>query len=118
MNFLNVAQQQGGSECGLYAIAAVRAGLDATTLQKSMRRYLLQCLEAGFITSFPHQKVDRKNFISSTEDFDIYCHCREPERGRMNQCGKCSEWFHSKCIPSVHHAQWCRRKSWFCSTCV
>ena len=88
MNFLNVAQQQGGSECGLYAIAAVRAGLDATTLQyeqKSMRRYLLQCLEAGFITSFPHQKVDRKNFISSTEDFDIYCHCREPERERMIQ---------------------------------
>ena len=112
------------SACGLYAIAnvaAVCAGLDATTLQyeqKSMRRHLLQCLEAGFITPFPHHQVDRKKFISSTEDVDIYCHCREPERGRMIQCGKCSEWFHSKCIPSVHRAQWCRRKSWFSSTCV
>ena len=124
MNFLSVAQQKGASDCGLYAIAnaaAVCAGLDATTFkykQKSMRQHLLQCLEAGFITPFPHQKVEKKKFILSTQEFDVYCHCREPERGRMIKCGKCSEWFHSKCIPSVQCAQWCRRKSWFCSTCV
>ena len=53
MNFLNVAKQQGGSDCGLYAIAnaaAVCAGLDATTLQyeqSSMRHHLLRCLERG-----------------------------------------------------------------------
>ena len=121
---INVARQQGGSDCGLYAIvnaAAVCAGLDVTTLQyapKSMRRHLMRCLEGGVIAPFPHQQVERKTAILNSEHVEVYCHCRQPERGRMIQCGQCSEWFHSKCITSVDRPQWRGKKPWFCSTCV
>ena len=116
--FLNAARQQGGSECGLYAIAnaaAVCAGLDVTTLQyaqKSMRHHLMRCLEGGVIAPFPHQKVERKTAILKTEHVEVHCHCRQPERGRMIQCGQCSEWFHSKCISSVDRPQWRGKMMW------
>ena len=124
LNFINVAKQRGGSDCGLYAIAnaaAVCAGLDTTTLQyeqNGMRHHLLQCLEAGVITPFPHQTVKQGKMVTSTEEIAVYCHCRQPERGRMIKCWKCNEWFHSKCIPPVHSSQWSRKKSWCCNSCI
>ena len=64
--FLDVAQQRGSSDCGLYAISNafdVGAGLDVTTLkytQKNMHQHLLKCLEADVITPFPCQKMKTK----------------------------------------------------------
>ena len=29
---------------------------------------------------------------------EVYCLCREPERGRLLGCDGCDEWFHIKCV--------------------
>ena len=123
--FVSVAQQRGGSDCGLYAIAnaaAVCAGLDVTRLkydQNKMRNHLMKCLEVGVMTLFPSMKrmeIDAVPHLQ-TEVVDLYCHCREPERGRMIQCKTCREWFHSQCV-TVLRSQWKKPKLWLCTVCA
>ena len=57
-------RQQGGSDCGLFAIAYavdLAMGTDPATItydQRAMRRHLMRSLEQGAITQFPRGTVE------------------------------------------------------------
>ena len=63
LTYLDVAEQERSSDCGLYAIAAATVlgeGKDPCSLQfhqEEMQSHLLACLESGVMTGFPSQKA-------------------------------------------------------------
>ena len=120
--FMDAVKQTGDSDCGLYAIAnatAICAAQHPTLLeydQQMMRKHLMQCLDNGFLTPFPSKKRRKTVSAPSFEEVEVFCFCREPERGRMIQCVQCTEWFHSQCV-MVHRNHWKKRKSWYCPRC-
>ena len=63
---MNVQQQRGGSDCGVFAVAFATALVfgQCPTLrrynQKSMRKHLLDCLESQNIEPFPSRAVNKK----------------------------------------------------------
>ena len=79
LHFGGSSVQNGGSDCGRYAIAnatALCAGLDPTTLefdQEEMRAHLLRCLENGVMTVFPASQRTRQ--APTTKKIPIFCHC-------------------------------------------
>ena len=66
VDVMNVQQQEGGSDCGLFAIAFATSLVfgQCPTLwrytQKSMRKHLMDCLEKKDICPFPSRAVNRK----------------------------------------------------------
>lgn len=104
----DVQQQEGGNDCGLFAIAFATllcVGRDPAKErcdQKILRQELLKSFEEGDITLF----VEKACSTSKKEDTKIlyewrcpvYCHCRMPDDGNeMVQCTVCKLWFHGKC---------------------
>ena len=56
INSINMQTQQGGTDCGVFAIAITGYGDDPAKLtfqQENLREHLLKCLEAGNLTVFP-----------------------------------------------------------------
>ena len=104
----DVQQQEGGNDCGLFAIAFATllcVGRDPAKErfdQKIMREELLQSFEKQDMALF----VEKACSTSRKEDPEIlyewhcpvYCHCRMPDDGNeMVQCIACKRWFHGKC---------------------
>ena len=122
--FVDVQKQDGGSDCGLFAIAFITSicnGQDPTVLrynQSAMRSHLLQCIEQGHMTPFP--SVPGRNPSKSTEDVvPIYCLCRLIDDGKkMIQCAGCNEWFHVACVQVEKKFIACRKLDWFCPSCT
>jgi hypothetical protein len=86
--------------------------------QEEMRGHLVKCIEAGVISSFPMSNTSRNHQLHhSSEEIDIYCHCRQPYRENvfMVQCDKCLDWFHRGCerVPRVVKKNTC----FFCKNC-
>ena len=58
-----VQQQQGGTDCGLFAIAyafSLASGEDPTRIkfkQDNMRQHLIDCLQAGTMLPFPVERT-------------------------------------------------------------
>ena len=121
--FLDVAEQEGSSDCGLYAIAAATAlceSKDPCSLQfhqTEMRSHLLACLEAGVVTGFPSKKRRVRHKVQHTQVVELYCHCRQPSCGKMIQCPQCLEWFHKSC-ENITAKHWKQPGSWACSNCT
>ena len=104
---VQVQQQLGGSNCGLFAIANATEFCfrfqtsHAIYKQLSTRKHLMNCFWVQKLLSFPKQKtVEAKHVIFATTDVKVYCVCRLPEdkRQKMAKCPVCSEWFHEKCL--------------------
>lgn len=123
LNFADICQQKGSSDCGLYAVAFATAlckGFDPMTVefdQSKMRKHLLQCLERGHIEEFPSKSrkvVGAK--VKTSQKVELFCHCRQPESRRMIQCHHCAEWYHSGC-EKVTTNQWKNPSSWLCRNC-
>ncbi|CAB4032550.1 Hypothetical predicted protein [Paramuricea clavata] len=95
-------KQEGTSNCGLFALAVATSlccgGLpEDCDWQDEMPGHLVKCIEAGVISSFPMSNTSRNHQLyHSSEEIDIYCHCRQPYRENifMVQCDKCLDWFH------------------------
>ena len=89
IEFVDVQEQRGSSDCGLFAV-------DPATLtynQKAMRQHLLDCIENE------QTNQDRKPKISETESLKVYCTCRLPYHGStMVECSNCRQWYHIICI--------------------
>lgn len=119
LDFPNVQCQRGGSDCGLFSIAftaSLCTGSDPENLQynqKCFRDHLLGCIEKRHITPFP-STMKKRSHSSHYQVVPLYCQCRQPERGRMAQCDRCSEWFHSDCVCLPININ---NISWFCPTC-
>ena len=96
LQFVDVQQQTGGYDCGLYAIAY------ATTLingqqpgnfcfaQGLMRKHLYKCISNGRLTVFT-AKARKSRGVISTDILELYCSCRMPEIIPMVMCSKCEE---------------------------
>ena len=121
VHFGGSSVQNGGSECGLYAIANATelcAGLDPTTLefdQEEMRAHLLRCLENGVMTVFPASQRTRQ--APTTKKIPIFYHCQQLQSRKMIQCPNCVEWFHAGC-EEVTKAAWRKPATWRCKQCL
>ena len=99
-------QQNGGSDCGIYAIAfALHAALgdDVKVLefdQPQIRAHLLNCFRKKELTRILTIKkcTGRSNHFPHQE-IELYCSCLMPETyGDMVQCDKCELWYHIRCV--------------------
>lgn len=120
---MNVAQQTGASDCGLYALAILTClanNMDPTTVvfdNEELRPHLAKILETRKIAPFPVSKHRKPaNPVGKVQSCLVYCHCRLPDDGeQMVCCDNCDEWFHSACEcldSSVSSA------TWYCRNCI
>ena len=123
---MNVQQQKGSSDCGLFAIA------NATTLchgenpvtfeynQKAMRAHLLKAIELKVLVPFPAVKTNKrmKRECLHRERLRVYCACRLADDGRkMMQCSSCKESYHFNCVSVPKKVLKRSNDPWFCNSC-
>ena len=123
---LAVQQQQGVSDCGLFAVAyamEVCAGSNPEHVQFDqcrMRNHLYNCLRHGTITAFP--KVQSSEYLPrptpSVKNIKVYCLCRMPDDydNQMVCCDQCDEWFHLSCL-NLRSRDVNKNKEWKCNEC-
>ena len=100
LTFLDVQQQVGSSDCGLYSLAFAYTlcnGRDLAKLeyyQVQFREHFLECLKNGVIDAFPHtvMKNPKKPFLGK---FSVYFICLPNTGDSMVQCCDCKEWLHT-----------------------
>ena len=106
INVVNVRCQEGGNDCGCFAIAMAYdlcAGVDPFArkyVQSEMRSHLYSCFNNKQLTSFPSTlcSVEKRTLFKVTHK--VYCKCRKPEEGKwMVCCDKCNIWYHEGCVP-------------------
>lgn len=105
---MQVQQQSGGSDCGLFAIANATElcfGMqpnEALYDQTKMRKHLLNCFLSHKLVPFPKQKNKTRMEGGAVEimEIKVYCVCRLPEDRlqKMARCQSCLEWFHQNCV--------------------
>jgi len=124
LTFPDVQQQQGGSDCGLYALAfsfSLCSGTDPAKLshhQDEFRSHYLHCLKNKKITDFPHDKIMKNPGKSLLQRIKVYCTCRLPDTGdNMAQCSRCLEWFHQTCLKNEWEDDKPLPKLWYCPDC-
>ena len=120
---MNVQSQDGGSDCGLFAIAFATALVNGIQpahcmfVQGAMRQHLLTSLEEGRISMFPLKKKTG-SVVKSRYRIKLYCECRMPELKPMIECSGCKEWFHvDRCVSVPRKALTQPDYKWFCSAC-
>ena len=123
-DFPDVQQQQGGSDCGLYALAfsfSLCSGTDPANLSYHLdefRAHYLTCLKKKKITDFPHDKIMKNPGKSLLRRVKVYCTCRLPDTGdNMAQCSKCLEWFYQTCLKSEWEDDKPLPKLWYRPDC-
>lgn len=123
LTFPDVQQQDGGCDCGLYALAfsySLCAGTDPAKLvynQTEFRSHFFRCLMKKEVTDFPHDTIMKVPGKSLLRRCKVFCSCRLPDTGdAMVQCSKCLEWYHFTCIGNE-----CQEKPlpelWYCIIC-
>ncbi|XP_041937862.1 uncharacterized protein LOC121699624 isoform X2 [Alosa sapidissima] len=81
-----VQQQEGGTDCGLFAIAnslTICRGEDpciTTYDQRLMRDHLFACFQKGFLTPFPGYVESPPMTLGHAMELDIHCLCRRAIR--------------------------------------
>ena len=99
-------QQQGVSDCGLFAVAyamEVCAGSNPEHVQFDqcrMRNHLYDCLRHGAMTAFP--KIQAYEHLPrptpSVKNIKVYCRMPDDYDNQMVCCNQCDEWFHLACL--------------------
>jgi hypothetical protein len=136
INIPYVHYQPNYVDCGVFAIAFLVSLLfnqDPATLtynEASMRSHLLKCLKEGKFTPFPlakNQKPADKKKHQRRVKLSLMCNCRMPWNQKdldnpdlwCTQCGKCLEWFHKKCSPTMPDSVFHKRNvTWKCPKCT
>ena len=111
LNHIDVQRQNGGSDCGPFAIAFAKTlcmNEDPHSHkynQAALRAHLGKCLERNMIDPFPSEvRRSRKQRVIHEQDVIVYCICRLPWdkfdeiRGPMVCCARCKEWYHQMCV--------------------
>ncbi|KAI4805818.1 hypothetical protein KUCAC02_010414 [Chaenocephalus aceratus] len=121
-------RQQGGVDCGLFAIAAATDlcnGRDPSTSnykQTEMRSHLLQALKDAVLLPFPSESVTVKSKTVKAIQVPLWCSCRLPDNGeeKMAECGGCDDYYHKTCasIPREVFQNNQKAKEWRCRDCV
>ena len=125
IEYVNMQSQIGSSACGLFAIATATALVhghnpyDINFTQPLMREHLLNALETGVLSPFPHKKAKRSKKILREEMVPVYCNCRLPDDGTlMVQCIKCNLWYHVHCVQCPKHVLQKKNRPWCCESCI
>ena len=120
---LEVQQQEGGNDCGLFAITFAQilclGGHPSKYLylQDRMREELVRYFETGDVVRY----VSKVAVATDDEDFDVlyefhsnvYCYCRMPDDGKlMLHCPVCKRWFHENCVGGAQQSP-----DWACRRC-
>lgn len=118
-----VQQQEGGSDCGMFAVAfaaVLASGCSPTSFkfkQSDMREHLRQCLVVNELSDFPIAKKgrERRNAVKKSYKIPIYCQCRMPAHfsNEMIKCSQCKHWYHNNLCAFTSTTE----KRWFCSLC-
>ena len=133
IRYIDVQQQEGGRDCGLFAVAFAKclcAGADPHQLsleQGAMRKHFADCLEDGELLPFPHASSSTllgRRRTRRLQRLKVYCLCRLPwdrhntTRGSLVQCTSCKEWFHEQCasIPKTVTVE--TDTVWQCGSCM
>ena len=104
---LCVQQQQGITDCGVFAVAfatAICTGSNVQSVsfnQSKMRAHLLECFENRKMAPFPSCLSNVKTLKKSqTLKVFVYCTCRLPDfyDKTMIQCDSCKNWYHATCV--------------------
>ena len=131
LRVMNVSKQQGGVDCGLFAIAYATTllnGMDPVNVvftQARMRQHVIAALEAGTLSEFPVscRRTVRRMSVRAIP-VPVYCVCKAAYvRGdRMVACDSCGNWFHCGCVDlsSTLFAAMARNKSenYECQKCA
>ena len=122
MCVLNVQQQKGGDDCGLFAIAYAallclgKSPVPFHYKQEAMRPALVKSLEEGDIATFMDVVTTPKEVeqeVLYQWVMRLYCRCRSPDDGKeMQQCSRCHIWYHNKC-ESLDESD----DHWMCFSC-
>ena len=100
LQFADVQKQNGGNDCGIFAIAFATAICLGELPGKFLfdRNHLIGCLEKQSFTMFPFKQERRQSSrkFASREIIPIYCVCRLPAINNvpMIQCSNCKRRFH------------------------
>ena len=124
MKIPDVQRQQGGSDCGLFALAFATSLCANTSpseiyyTQHQLRNHLVSCFENKLMSPFPARTRKRHPGMTRHSKILIYCHCRQPESSdRMVECSICKEWFHEQC-ENIPREVWTNKKcQWKCKNC-
>ena len=105
LTFSDVQQQEGGSCCGLFALAfaySLCSVVDSTAIlykQTEFWSHFQQCLKEGTIKKFPQENVLKVPWKAVLCRVNVYCLCRLPyTKNSMITCAKCSMLFHHTCV--------------------
>ena len=126
VNYMDTQMQCGSTDCGIFAIAFATALANGEQPggfhfeQPRMRKHLMHCLEARYLSAFLVTRRRRraaKVKLSST--IHVYCSCRMPEQAgiTMIQCSICKEWFHVGVCVDVPTQALDSATKWFCNKC-
>ena len=103
ISIVNVQQQSGSTQCGLYALAFAadlcedRDPFSRVYYESRFRSHLLKSFVSEEIAPFPsrgRKSVSEERLIEVCVT-GVFCVCRFPEKLPMACCDSCSEWYHA-----------------------
>ena len=121
INWPDVTQQEGGSDCGLFCIAIATSlceGDNPTHLeynQTGLRSHLLNCFLRRRMSAFPSCLKTMPHVTPlATESFSVHCICRQPllSNASLTSCHMCKLLFHRECVAVQSN------ESFICESCV
>ena len=107
VRLVSIQQQQGGSDCGIFAAAVcvkLAKGGDPSRVrwrQNRMRKHLKDCFETGCIIPFPNIPAIHRSKVQTTSIIiPLICICRLPEYAfnKKMKCVCCSAEYHNSCM--------------------
>ena len=100
----DVQKQQGGKDCGLFALAFAVTHCDRQNpsemnfIQYQLREHLTSCFENNSITPFPTRSRKKCPAPSTKRKIPVYCCCRQPDdESKTVECSSWKEWNHEDC---------------------
>ena len=122
----NVQQQNGGNDCGLFAVAFATCiwkninpcsmTFDQTKMRKAVLKYLCEHDMTRFIDDIvqAYHRSPPPEPLQHTQ-LVLHCHCRLPNDGNLIECKGCKKNFHEKCESGnfnsmERHCTLCREK--------
>ena len=126
IKILEVQKQDNSIDCGLFTIAnavefcnnGFKGGTHINYDEKYMRDHLIYCLERGFFSQLPKNRIGRAPTILKTKDhlIPINCDCGSPDTiedmiGCEGENGRklCNMWRHKSCAGNIGNCN-----NWLC----
>ena len=123
LKMMNVQLQNGGCDCGLFAIAFATALANAIESgncffkQDLMRTHLYKCLMEEKMTMFPLKPRRTNRLVKSEDTIELFCACRMPEIPPMVEYYKCNNWYPVSCVSVPQKALDDSSIEWICQNC-